>query len=65
RPPDADERDRLATCFQKQQQMLMGNRTAVDSMFPVKIQSAQPVEMAAWVGLSRVLLNLDEFITRE
>ena len=25
----------------------------------------QPVEMAAWVGLSRVLLNLDEFITRE
>jgi hypothetical protein len=25
----------------------------------------EPVDIAAWTGLSRVLMNLDEFITRE
>ena len=28
-------------------------------------EGVEPAEAAAWVGVSRVLLNLDEFITRE
>jgi hypothetical protein len=32
---------------------------------PVKVADINLAEMAAWVALARVLLNLDEFITRE
>ena len=28
-------------------------------------EGADPIEHAVWVAVSRVLLNLDEFITRE
>jgi hypothetical protein len=30
-----------------------------------KAPVAEPAEAAAWVGISRALLNLDEFVTRE
>ena len=32
---------------------------------PLAIEGVKPNEVAAWVGVSRALLNLDEFITRE
>jgi hypothetical protein len=35
------------------------------ALFPNRIEGVPQVETAAWVELSRVLLNLDEFITRE
>ena len=32
---------------------------------PGGISSVNPVQLAAWVSVSRGLMNLDEFITRE
>jgi hypothetical protein len=34
-------------------------------MQPFHPQGMDALDAAAWVGVSRVLLNLDEFITRE
>jgi hypothetical protein len=35
-------------------------------MFPARtVEGVEGVEVASWVGLSSILLNLDEFITRE
>jgi hypothetical protein len=34
-------------------------------IFPVELRGVSNIEAAAWVALSSVLLNLDEFITRE
>ena len=49
RQPSAHERERLMEYFEQQKQLL----------------AKDPLDTAAWVGVSRVLLNLDEFITRE
>jgi hypothetical protein len=38
---------------------------AVAALFPNRIEGVPQVDAAAWVELSRVMLNLDEFITRE
>ena len=38
---------------------------AAEDLFPARVEGVPPAEAAAWVGVSRVLLNLDEFITRE
>ena len=36
-----------------------------DSLFPaIELEGVDPVEAAAWFGVCRLLLNLDEFITR-
>jgi len=37
----------------------------VAALFPNRIEGVPQVDAAAWVELSRVMLNLDEFITRE
>jgi hypothetical protein len=37
----------------------------VSALFPNRIEGVPQNEAAAWVELSRVLLNLDEFITRD
>jgi hypothetical protein len=58
REPAAEERDELAEFLTQQLDQLQTN--ADDA----KAIAASP-ELAAWTALSRVLLNLDEFITRE
>ena len=36
-----------------------------DALFGAKdLEGIDPNEAAVWVGISRVLLNLDEFVTR-
>ena len=40
-------------------------RRRVAALFPNRLEGVPQMEAAAWVELSRVLLNLDEFITRE
>jgi hypothetical protein len=35
------------------------------ALFPNRIEGVSQTDAAAWAQLSRVLLNLDEFITRE
>jgi len=37
----------------------------VAALFPNRLEGVPQRETASWVELSRVLLNLDEFITRE
>jgi hypothetical protein len=45
--------------------ILQKEPTSVPFMFPVDLPGMERTEAAAWAGLSRVLLNLDEFLTRE
>ena len=51
--------------YTQQGQMLDKDPQAVASLFPVVLEGADRRELAEWVGVSRILLNLDEFITRE
>ena len=65
RPPDSDEIQRLTLYFNRQRDSLKSEPDAVSAMFPNRVDGTDPVDAAAWTGLSSVLLNLDEFITRE
>ncbi|MCB1022337.1 MAG: DUF1553 domain-containing protein, partial [Acidobacteria bacterium] len=58
RPPDSEERSELSGFLTQQLDELQTNADAAK-------QIAETPELAAWTALSRVLLNLDEFITRE
>jgi hypothetical protein len=58
RNPAAEERDELGEFLAQQFDELQTKRDEANTI------AATP-ELAAWTALSRVLLNLDEFITRE
>jgi hypothetical protein len=59
RDPSARESERLARYYDEVRSK------AVPSLFPNQLEGVPQTEAAAWVELSRVLLNLDEMITRE
>ncbi len=65
REPTARERQRLIEYYEQQKQLLAKDPKATESMQPFRPEGVEPLDAAAWVGVSRVLLNLDEFITRE
>ena len=66
RPPSALEKDRLLRYFGERKDILAKDPEAVRQLFPPQgVEEIEPVEAAAWVGVSSILLNLDEFITRE
>ena len=65
RKPSAKEAQRLATYFDQQLTLLKKNTRETTALLPLTPEGADATEAAAWVGVSRVLLNLDEFITRE
>ena len=66
RAPSAREKDRLASYLETQARILdQESLDAITQLAPVVPEGVKPVEAAAWTGLSRILLNLDEFITRE
>ena len=44
---------------------LQASPQTVAALFPNQLEGVPQAETAAWVELSRVLLNLDEFITRD
>jgi hypothetical protein len=65
RTPTAQERQRLIEFVQKQREMLSREPEAASKMFPATgLDGVDVAEAAVWVGVSRVLLNLEEFITR-
>lgn len=65
RPPSKTEKERLVRYYREQKKILTEDPEAVGKRFPIEtIEGLDPEEAAAWVGLGRVLLNLDEFITR-
>ena len=59
RRPSAKEQERLARLYDQQSSLLAADAKAAALLLP-----ARP-EAAAWVSVARVLLNLDEFMTRE
>ena len=65
REPRTQEKDRMVTYYQQQRAILEKKRQLADSLFPaIELEGIDPVEAAAWFGVCRLLLNLDEFITR-
>ena len=65
RAPGADERERLIRFYRQQEDLLAKDPAAAQALFPADgVEGIDAAEAAVWVNLSRVLLNLDEFITR-
>ncbi|MBM3774484.1 MAG: DUF1553 domain-containing protein, partial [Acidobacteria bacterium] len=60
RKPDPGERDALASYLARRIKMARPESPAIPGF-----DSASPAEASAWFGAARVLLNLDEFLTRE
>lgn len=69
REPRPSERSAMRDYYVRQRTLLEEDEDAARAWFPLDSGSAGWPEdrtaLAAWVGLSRILLNLDEFITRE
>jgi hypothetical protein len=65
RQPTAREAERMGKYFDDSLHGLQQQPETVAALFPNRIEGVPQLETAAWVQLSRVLLNLDEFITRE
>ena len=65
REPRAEERDRMLAYYREHKQML--REQPENQRIPAPgggIDGVDPMEAATWVGVSSVLLNLEEFITR-
>lgn len=65
RAPTAHEAERLGRYFDDTMHHLDQDPQAVSALFPNHFEGVPQEQAAAWVEVSRVLLNLDEFITRE
>jgi mono/diheme cytochrome c family protein len=65
RPPAAREAERMGRYFDETLHDLEQRPETVAALFPNRFDNIPQAQAAAWVELSRVLLNLDEFITRE
>ena len=65
RPPKPTELEAMNQYYRKQTGILEEDLESARQMFPLDLPGVSPLEGAAWVGVSSVLLNLDEFITRE
>jgi len=65
RAPSVGERSRLAAYYRDQMRLLDETEGAAEHWYPAALEGVDRTEAAAWTGVSRLLLNLDEFITRE
>jgi hypothetical protein len=65
RRPTSTEIDSLATYFDTQKKIFEKDHKAAASMAPFEVSGHDPLDTATWVSTASVLLNLDEFITRE
>ena len=65
RAPSRTEAENMAHYYGRQMQMLEADSDAAESLFPLDGIGSNRAEAAAWTGIASVLLNLDEFITRE
>ena len=65
RPPKPGELERLVRFYQEQKEFLGRNPEAAESLYVAHgVEGVDSAEAAAWVSISRALLNLDEFVTR-
>jgi len=65
RDPKPQEEERMLTFYKEQVRVLDKEPDSIAALFPYQPESFDRKEAAAWVALSRVMLNLDEFLTRE
>jgi len=65
RKPSQTERARLADYYRDQMRLLDETEDSAEGWYPTALEGVDRTEAAAWTGVSRLLLNLDEFITRE
>ena len=65
RNPLERERQLLTESFQRLKVMLDKEPDAVRNLTLVDVPGVDRLELAAWVGIGRSLLNTDEFVTRE
>ncbi|MEZ5362569.1 MAG: PSD1 and planctomycete cytochrome C domain-containing protein [Bryobacterales bacterium] len=65
RKPSQTEAERLEQYYRDQMRLLDASPKSVAGWFPVAPEEFDRTAAAAWTGVSRVLLNTDEFITRE
>lgn len=65
RKPSRTESERLARYFEEQRKLFERETESVQKLAANPVPGLEQRELAAWVGVSRVLMNLDEFITRE
>ncbi|MEX2560677.1 MAG: PSD1 and planctomycete cytochrome C domain-containing protein [Pirellulales bacterium] len=65
RPPNQQESDRLAALLVEQAELFQAEGEGAQALAGGRTSDgASLAEAAAWVGLCRTLLNLDEFVTR-
>ena len=66
RTPDSSELARLRSYLQEQRERFAKDPAAAEAFAPNPAPAGSPLpEAAAWTAVARVLMNLDEFITRE
>ncbi len=65
RDPNSQELSHLSEYYQRQVQIFETEPQSATKLMPLELANTSQVESAAWVGISSVLLNLDEFVTRE
>jgi hypothetical protein len=65
RRPAARDQERMLAYYIQEKALLQRDPAVARSSFPYDFPGVDAVEGAAWVGVSRVLLNLDQFVTRE
>ena len=65
RSPSAVETIRLRDYLRSQKKLLDETPGSAAKWFPTEFPGLDRTDAAAWTGLARVVLNLDEFITRE
>ena len=65
RSPAPEELEWLETAMRRQSEILEQEQELTQLTLPVEFPGIAAAEAASWVGASRILLNLDEFITRE
>ena len=66
RDPTKVEKDRLLQYYDWRKDTLREDPEAIQAILPAEgSEGLDPLEVAAWVGVSSIILNLDEFMTRE
>jgi len=65
RQPTTREMEDLTKYYEEQKQLFEKDDKSLAIVAPFTPEGVNRADMAAWTGVSRVLMNLDEFITRE
>ena len=59
------EKDRMLSYLDQQRSRFEKEPALAASLFAGKLEGASSSDVSAWVVLSRAILNLDEFVTKE